>query len=56
VLSSWVGFEVPMANFANAANCTEGGGASLKAQAHLAQYIFSGTNSTAYVDNVYFHK
>lgn len=44
-LGSWVGLEVPLANFTN-----------LTARAHLAQLVISGDTRTVYVDNIYFHR
>jgi hypothetical protein len=42
--STWVGLEVPLEDFVR-----------LESRGHLAQLIISGV-STAYVDNIYFHK
>lgn len=42
---SWVQLELPLSRFT-----------TLTSRAHLAQLVFSGTSSTVYVDNVYFHK
>jgi hypothetical protein len=42
--ATWSNLDIPLADFTN-----------LPSKAHLAQMIFSGA-STAYVDNVYFHK
>ncbi|MEN9613169.1 MAG: hypothetical protein RLZZ628_3983 [Bacteroidota bacterium] len=42
---SWVAYDIPLSDFT-----------SLKARAHLAQMILSSSNSTVYVDNVYFYK
>lgn len=44
VSEAWIGFDIPLANFTG-----------LTTTAHLAQLIISGTPSTVYVDNVYFH-
>lgn len=45
VTQSWIGFDIPLANFVG-----------LTTRAHLAQLIISGSTSTVFVDNVYFHK
>lgn len=42
---SWVRLELPLSSFT-----------TLTTRAHVAQLVFSGTSSTVYVDNVYFHK
>lgn len=44
-LSGWVSYDIPMTSFAG-----------LAARAHLAQMILVASNSTVYVDNVYFWK
>ena len=44
-LSGWVSYDIPMTDFAG-----------LTARVHLAQMIFVSSNSTVYVDNVYFWK
>lgn len=44
VSNAWIGFDIPLANFTN-----------LTTVGHLAQLIISGTLSTVYVDNIYFH-
>ncbi len=45
VTGSWVGLEVPLADFTG-----------LLARAHLSQIILSGDTRTVYVDNIYFHR
>ncbi len=42
---SWVRLELPLSSFT-----------TLTTRAHLAQLVLSGSTSTVYVDNVYFHK
>lgn len=42
-LGSWVSYDIALSDFKG-----------LKSRAHLAQLIFSGSNSRVYVDNVYF--
>jgi len=56
--SQWNGFDLPLASFTAAANCTENNGTALAAPpAHLAQLIISAsTNSAVFIDNVYFHE
>ena len=44
-LGKWVSYDIPFTDFVG-----------LKAREHLAQMIFVGSNSTVYVDNVYFYK
>lgn len=44
-LGTWVGLEIPLANFAG-----------LAARAHVAQLVLSGDTRTVYLDNVYFHR
>jgi hypothetical protein len=44
-LSGWNSYDIPLSSFTG-----------LAARAHLAQMIFVASNSTVYVDNVYFHK
>ncbi|HRH60479.1 MAG TPA: T9SS type A sorting domain-containing protein, partial [Chitinophagaceae bacterium] len=43
-LSTWVGYDIKLSDFTG-----------LAARAHLAQLLFIGSNSTVYVDNVYFY-
>jgi uncharacterized protein YjdB len=42
---TWISYDIPFSQFTG-----------LLARAHLAQLIFTGSNSTLYVDNVYFYK
>ena len=44
-LSGWVSYDIPLTDFATLTN-----------KAHLAQMLFISSNSTVYVDNVYFWK
>jgi hypothetical protein len=41
----WLSLDLPMASFSG-----------LRARSHVAQLILSGSNSSLYVDNVYFHR
>jgi hypothetical protein len=41
----WISLDLPLSDFTN-----------LTARAHVAQLILSATNSTVFVDNVFFHK
>ena len=42
---AWVSLDIPLTAFTG-----------LTRRAHLAQLILSATNSTVFVDNIYFHK
>jgi hypothetical protein len=44
-LGKWVSYDIPFTDFVG-----------LKAREHLAQMVLVGSNSTVYVDNVYFYK
>ncbi len=44
-LGAWNSFDIPLSSFT-----------ALKTRAHLAQLVVSGTKSTVYLDNLYFHK
>lgn len=44
-LGKWVSYDIPFTDFVG-----------LKAREHLAQMIFVGSNSTVYIDNIYFYK
>jgi len=41
----WVGLDVPLSAFTG-----------LTTRAHLAQIVFSASNATVFIDNVYFHR
>jgi hypothetical protein len=43
-LGQWVSYDIPMSEFTN-----------LASRSHLAQMLFIGSNSTLYVDNIYFY-
>lgn len=43
-LGQWVSYDIPMSDFTG-----------LASRAHLAQMLFIGSNSTLYVDNIYFY-
>ncbi|RTY85706.1 T9SS type A sorting domain-containing protein [Flavobacterium sp. RSP15] len=44
-LSGWNGLEIPLSDFTG-----------LTTKAHIAQFVFSGSAGTIYIDNVYFNK
>jgi hypothetical protein len=45
VTGQWVSLDIPLASFTG-----------LTTRAHLAQVVFSASNATVFVDNVYFHR